>query len=157
MSLFLWNILLAFIYAAISDNFTPPTFVFGFFLGYVVLLVSTRNAMSQKYFGGLKIVVGFIFYYLVEFFRASLRVTRDVLSLKPRMRPGILAIPLDAKTDAEINLLANLITLTPGGLSVEVSEKKDTLFVHEMYLEPGKDKVKEIKEGLEHKVLEVMR
>ncbi len=157
MQLFLWNMLLAFIYAAISDNFTPPSFAFGFLIGYVVLLVSTRGTKSRKYFGGLKHLISFLFYYLGEFFAASLRVTWDVISPKPKMRPGIIAVPMDCNTAGEINLLANLITLTPGGISIEVSEDQKTLYVHEMYLEPGKDPVKAIKEGLERKVLQVMR
>lgn len=157
MQLFLWNILLAFIYAAISDSFTPPTFLFGFILGYVVLFVSTRGTKSRKYFGGLRHLAGFLIYYIGEFFLASFRVTWDVISPRPKMRPGIVAIPLDCKTEGEINLLANLITLTPGGISLEVSDDRKTLYVHEMYLEPGKDHAKQIKQGLERRVLEVMR
>lgn len=157
MNLFLWNIVLAFIYASVSDSFKPPTFLFGFILGYVVLYVSTPKAKNKKYFSGLGNIVGFVFYYLGEFLMASLRVTADALRRHPRMRPGIVAIPLDCKTDGEINLLANAVTLTPGGISLEVSSDKKTLYMYDMYFDPKKDKVTEVKEGLERRVLEVMR
>ena len=157
MNLFLWNLVLAFIYAAISDSFTPTTFVFGFVIGYLVLLVSTRGAKSKKYFRGGRHLVSFAIFYTIQFWLASFKVLRDVLTSRQKFRPGIIAVPLDCKTDGEINLFANLITLTPGGISLEVSTDRKVLFVHEMYLEPGKDKVKEIKEGLEKRVLELMR
>jgi multicomponent Na+:H+ antiporter subunit F len=49
------------------------------------------------------------------------------------MRPGVIGVPLDAKTDVEITLLANLISLTPGTLSLDVSAT-GTLYVHAMYV-----------------------
>jgi multicomponent Na+:H+ antiporter subunit E len=73
-------------------------------------------------------------YFLWEVFRANLRVGYDVLTVKHYMRPGILAIPLEARTDAEITLLANLITMTPGTLTLDVSSDRKVLFVHAMYL-----------------------
>jgi multicomponent Na+:H+ antiporter subunit E len=36
----------------------------------------------------------------------------------------VIALPLDAKTDLEITILASLISLTPGTLSLDVSEDK---------------------------------
>lgn len=157
MNLFLWNVLLAFIYASVSDSFTPITLIFGFVLGYFVLFVSTHGARSKKYFHGVDELFRFAFFYLKEFLLAALRVTYDVLTPGNHMRPGILAIPLDAKSDGEISLLANLITLTPGGISLELSTDRKVLYIYEMYLDPKKDFIKEVKEGLERRVLEVMR
>jgi len=49
--------------------------------------------------------------------------------MKSVLRPAIIAFPLTIKSDAEITLLANLITLTPGTLSVDVSEDRSDLRV----------------------------
>jgi len=157
MNLFLVNVLLAITYAAVSDSFRAPTIFFGFILGYFVLFISTRGAQSRKYFRGGRHLVSFFFFYLSQFILASLKVTRDVISSNQKMRPGIIAIPLECRTEGEINLLANLITLTPGGISLEVSSDKKVLYVHEMYLDPKEDYVKKVKEGLEKRVLELLR
>lgn len=157
MSLFLWNLLLALIYASVSNSFTPVALAFGFTLGYLVLFISTPGARRHKYFNGLLGLFNFLIFYFVEFLKAALKVGLEVLTPKSHMRPGIIAIPLDAKTDAEISLLANLITLTPGGISLEISKDRSTLFIYEMYLDPKKDPVREVKEGLEKRVLEVLR
>jgi multicomponent Na+:H+ antiporter subunit E len=75
------------------------------------------------------------------------------------MRPGIIAIPLDARTDLEITLLANLITLTPGTLSLDVSADRRVLYVHVMYIDNDDIEAvrRSIKDGFERRVLEVLR
>ena len=73
--------------------------------------------------------------------------------------PGVVAIPLDARTDAEITLLANLITLTPGSVSLDLSDDRRLLYVHAMYID-GEDVEayrRSVKEGLERRVLELLR
>jgi multicomponent Na+:H+ antiporter subunit E len=73
--------------------------------------------------------------------------------------PGVVAIPLDARTDAEIALLANLITLTPGSVTLDLSEDRRVLYVHAMYIDGGDVEayVRSVKEGLERRVLELLR
>jgi multicomponent Na+:H+ antiporter subunit E len=73
--------------------------------------------------------------------------------------PGVVAIPLDARTDAEITLLANLITLTPGSVSLDISEDRRVLYVHAMYIDGGDVEAyrRSVKEGLERRVLELLR
>jgi len=73
------------------------------------------------------------------------------------MRPGILAVPLDAQSDAEITLLANLLTLTPGTLSLDVSPDRRFLYVHIMYITDADATRRRIKDGFERRVLEVLR
>ncbi|MFW5662410.1 MAG: Na+/H+ antiporter subunit E, partial [Bacteroidota bacterium] len=76
---------------------------------------------------------------------------------KDRMRPGVIALPLDAESDFEITMLANLITLTPGTLSLDTSDDKKTLYIHAMYLGDPQEFKMEIKNGLERRLLEVTR
>jgi multicomponent Na+:H+ antiporter subunit E len=73
--------------------------------------------------------------------------------------PGVVAIPLDARTDVEITLLANLITLTPGSVSLDLSEDRRVLYVHAMYIDGGDVEAyrRSVKEGLERRVLELLR
>jgi multicomponent Na+:H+ antiporter subunit E len=73
--------------------------------------------------------------------------------------PGVVAIPLDARTDTEITLLANLITLTPGSVTLDLSEDRSVLYVHAMYIDGGDVEAyrRSVKEGLERRVLELLR
>ena len=74
-----------------------------------------------------------------------------------KIRPGILAIRLDSKTDAEITLFANLMTLTPGELSIDVSADRSTLYVHSLYLYDIEESRRATGEDFEGRVLRVMR
>ena len=73
------------------------------------------------------------------------------------MKPGIVKIPLDARSDLEITLLANLISLTPGTLSLDVSDDRKVLYVHAMYVNDREDFVASIKNGFERRILEITR
>ena len=74
-----------------------------------------------------------------------------------RLRPAIVAVPLAVDRDAEIALLANLITLTPGTLSLDVSPDRRTLYVHAMATNALTYLRREIQEGFERRILEVFR
>ena len=94
----------------------------------------------------------FLAYFFWELLLANLRVAYDVLTYTHYMRPGILAIPLEAETDLEITALANMISLTPGTLSLDVSSDRKVLYVHAMYL----SEVEDFKR-FERRLLKVMR
>lgn len=49
------------------------------------------------------------------------------------MKPGVIALPLSARTEMEITLVANLISLTPGTLSLDVSDDRKVLYIHAMF------------------------
>ena len=69
----------------------------------------------------------------------------------------IVAIPLAAKTDVEITLLANLLTLTPGSVSLDVSSDRRFLYLHAMYIDDVDEYRESVKNTIEKRVLEVLR
>ena len=98
----------------------------------------------------------FFFFFLRELVVSNLRVAYDVLTPTDYMRPGVIAVPLDAHTDGEITLLANLISLTPGSLSLDVSTDRRVLYVHMMYLDDPEQAREQIK-YFESRLLELLR
>lgn len=70
--------------------------------------------------------------YLFPFFVAMTKANLDVAYrvITGKIRPGILKISTNLKTDLGITMLANSITLTPGTLSVDVNENTNELYVH---------------------------
>jgi multicomponent Na+:H+ antiporter subunit E len=159
MNLLTWNMALALLWATVTGAFSLANLLVGFAIGYVVLLVARPALGGGTYHGRLWRTLLFLVRYLGEMFWASLRVAYDVLTPPFHMRPGVIAIPLDAKTDVEITLLANLISLTPGTLALDVSSDRKVFYIHAMYIDD--DDVerlrREIKDGLERRVLELLR
>ena len=93
-------------------------------------------------------------YFVVELVVSSIKVAWDVITPRHRAKPGILAVPLDVRSDAAVTVLANLVSLTPGSLSLDVSEDRSTLFVHVMFIENLESVRAEIKEKIERRVKE---
>lgn len=161
MNLFLWNLVLALVWAIAVGQFSLANVTVGFLLGYVVLWFARRGlgVGSSRYFLRVPQVLRLAGLYLGELFLANLRVAYDVATPKHHMRPGVIAIPLDATTDLEITMLANLITLTPGTLSLDLSPDRRVLYIHAMYIDSGDIEAlrRRIKQSLERRVLEVLR
>lgn len=150
------NILLALAWIALTGQFTPTNFAIGYALGYALLWLGQRAAGRSTYFEKVRQVIGFTFFFLRELILANLRVAYDVITPHHHMRPGVVAIPLDIRTEAEITLLANLITLTPGTLSLDVSADRSTLYVHAMHIDDVEQFRLDIKQGFERRVQEVL-
>jgi len=104
-------------------------------------------------------IISLFLFFLWELLLANLRLAWDAVTPGLDISPSIIALPLDAKTDSEIFLLTMLITLTPGTLSMEVTEDRSHLFVHCAYAGESTiaDLKKSLKDGFERRVLEVMR
>jgi multicomponent Na+:H+ antiporter subunit E len=94
--------------------------------------------------------------FVRELIVSALKVAWLVLQPRLKIRPAIIAYPLTLTTDAQITLLANMITLTPGTLSVDVSEDRKTLYVHAIDLDSKEALIGSIAAGFERKILEVL-
>lgn len=157
MSLFLTNLLLALAWIALTGQYGASNFFAGLMLGFVVLLFTHRGRASNAYTSKIKAIAGFFLFFTKELVMANLRVAFDVVTPSHHMRPGIVAIPLDLKTDLEITVLTTLITLTPGTLSLHVDEDRRTLYLHAMYIDDPDQLVRVIKDGFERRVREVLQ
>jgi multicomponent Na+:H+ antiporter subunit E len=157
MSRFLWNVLLAVVWAAITANFSPGNLALGFVLGLLVLFFARPVIGSSGYVRRLTQAVALFGFFIWDLFLSNLHVAYDVIRPRPHMQPGVIAIPLDVRTDAEITLLANLITLTPGSLSLDVSADRRTLYLHAMHVGDPDALRREIKDGFERRILAVTR
>lgn len=154
---FLSNIILTLIWVALTGNYTFANFLFGFILSYFMLRMIIMGSGSSKYFVILPKVIAFIFFFLWELIKANLEVAYEVMTPHHNMTPGIVKVPLDVKSNLEITFLANMITLTPGTLSLDVSDDKKVLYVHSMYIKDREKFIHGIKNGFEKRILEILR
>ncbi len=87
---------------------------------------------------------------------ANWEVVTDLLTPGSRLRPGIVALPLRCRSAGEITLLSDLITLTPGTLTIDVSDDLDVMYVHGMYA-PDADEFRAELKDLERRMLHAVR
>jgi multicomponent Na+:H+ antiporter subunit E len=157
MNLFVLNSLLALGFSAVLGDFSMSGFVAGFAVGFLALWITRPLYGDNSYFERLPRALGLAGYFLYQLIVSNLRVLWDVITPRQTSRPGIVGVPLAARTDLEITLVANLVSLTPGTLSLDVSDDRKTLYVHVMFMD-DRDAVRTaIKDGIERRVLEVLR
>ena len=152
---FLANLLLTFIWVALTGSFTFANILFGFVLSYFLLFIITRGSGRAIYFRLVPKLISFFFYFVYQLIKANIQVAWEVGTPKLHMTPGIVGVPLDVKSDAQITLLANMITLTPGTLSLDVSEDKKVLYVYSMYVTNREEFISDIKNGFEKRIIEI--
>lgn len=154
---FTLNIALAVAWAALTGNITLFGLATGFIFGSAALYV-TRPLFpgSQGYFRKTGKWIKLIVLFLYELFASSVQVVWDVLTPQHKSRPGIISVPLDVQGEMQILLVTNLISLTPGTLSLDVTEDQKTLYIHAMFADDPDAIRKQIKEGMEKWVIEAM-
>jgi multicomponent Na+:H+ antiporter subunit E len=151
------HLLLAFGWAAVNGSFSLLSLVVGFFVGGIVLWLVRPLYGPTRYFSNAVDTARLAGFFLWELVVSCLQVAHDVLTPTHHSRPGVIALPLDATTAVEITAVANLITLTPGTMTLDVSEDRRTLWVHAMFVDDPDELRAALKHGMESRVLEVTR
>lgn len=157
MNPLLANLVMALIWAALTDSMNGVGLLVGFIVSYLVLIfVFSNQPQVRKYRLQVPRLLNFMLFFTKELILANLKVAWDVLTPTNLMKPGVIAMPLRAETDMEITMVANAISLTPGSLSLDVSSDRKMLYVHVMYLYDEQQVMSELKR-MEAKILRVMR
>lgn len=156
-SIFLNNVLLMLMWVILTGDSTFANFTFGFLLSFVILRIITVNREDTKYFRLVPRVIAFILFFIYELVLANLQAAYFVIVSHKNLKPGIVGVPLDAKSDIEITFLTNLVSLTPGTLSIDVSNDRKVLYVYSMHIKNRDKFVKNIKNGFEKRILNITR
>ncbi|OBZ95994.1 cation:proton antiporter [Pararhizobium polonicum] len=148
------NLMLTLIWAAVSGSFSIHNLLLGFAAGALSLwLVREHLPASLHRVRPVKLLL-LVGLFVKELALSAIKVAIMVLKPDMRLKPGIFAFPLTLTRDFEITLLANLITLTPGTLSVDVSEDRKTLYVHALDCHDPAAEKRAISSGFERRIRE---
>ncbi len=157
MTFVLAGLVLALMWAAITGSFTFGNLLFGGAIGFVALWLMrdriVRPTLARKFGRALSLALLFLYELTLSAIRVAILVLRP--DMKKHLKPAIVAFPLTVRSDPEITLLANLITLTPGTLSVDVSKDRRVLYVHVLSMPNRQRLIDGIAGGFEKKIREV--
>ena len=149
----LGSILLALVWAALQGDITLANLLVGYGVGYVILALLARGGvMRSTLTSRTRYAIELAGFFVWELLLANVRVAADVLRPRTGIRPAVVAIPLDVTSDGEILLLSMLINITPGSVTIDLSEDRQTLYVHVMHMTNAETTRREIKEGFERRV-----
>lgn len=131
------TILLTAIWCLLTDSFSPLNAILGLSVSLASLAIVREGIGRTSGKPWLLVkrphraILAFAI-FVRELMKASFEIAIQ-LALPRRywkFNPGIIGIALDAKTDLEIALFSNAITMVPGTLTVDISRDKKILFIH---------------------------
>lgn len=148
----LGSILLALAWAALQGEITLVNLVVGYALGYAILALLARggvmpSTLASRTIHAIRLAAFFVWELLVANFRVAIDVLRG-----DRIEPAVVAIPLDVTSDGEILLLSMLINITPGSVTIDLSDDRRTLYVHVMHMRSADETRRQIKNGFERRI-----
>lgn len=155
ITLLLINLLIA----AVAPNFyhLPSSLwtetVLSFMAGAIVLVLIDRRYGRFLWFTTI-----FAAYFSWQVILSNLSVAWLVLQPRPKIDPGIVAIPLEVRSGLAITTLASSITLTPGTITIDLDRKgqsKPILYVHSLVVHDPNKLRASIKRGFERMVLRI--
>jgi multicomponent Na+:H+ antiporter subunit E len=148
----LGSILLALAWAALQGEITLANLLIGYLVAYAVLAVLARGGVfPSTLVSRTGHALGLAAFFAWELLLANFRVAGDVLRGN-RLEPAVVGIPLDVTSDGEILLLSMLINITPGSVTIDLSDDRRTLYVHVMHMKTAEDTRREIKNGFERRI-----
>ncbi len=127
---FTLNLLLALTWALLSGRVTLGNLFIGFVAGFLALALFRNSGSDRYYTKRSMILLRLVLYFFSELFTANIQAAARALSIRPALRPAIIAVPLRLQRDPSITTLATIITLFPGTVAMGVSEDRRTLYVH---------------------------
>ncbi|CDZ48449.1 Na+/H+ antiporter subunit E [Neorhizobium galegae] len=157
MITYILSLVFAVVWVTVTGSATLHNLIFGFALSTLALWIVRDEMGARGYWRRLGRILSLLALFLKELALSAWKVAVLVMSPRMDLKPGIFAFPLTVTRDFEITLLANLITLTPGTLSVDVSEDRKTLFVHAIDCSDVEATKRDIADGFERKIMEAFR
>ena len=92
-------------------------------------------------------LIYFGLYVLVKLVQANLVLAWEIITpWRDRIHTGIVAVPLRTSSDLAMTVVANVITLTPGTVTIEAKGTPPVLYVHVLHL----DDIERVKAELLH-------
>lgn len=150
-----FNVLVALVWALLKGGINPVNLVWGYVLGAIAMFlfrpVKPLDTLTRKVGAFLVLLLVFLW----ELLKADWWVLKIVLSRSPRTRSGIIAFPLELRSDWGITLLSNMITLTPGTITLEVAPDRRLLYVHVVDIGDPEGVKQDIKNAFERRIKEV--
>jgi multicomponent Na+:H+ antiporter subunit E len=154
-TLFLLNVIIAFVWQMIVPLFGLFDYAIGFGVGFVGITIFDRPYAVRAYR-----LLYFIGYVIWEIVLSNLSLAKLVLQPKPKLDPGIIAVPLTVSSGLEIMILASVITLTPGTISVDLGQQPDgrqVLYVHNLIVGDPEAFRRSVQQGFERRILQITR
>jgi multicomponent Na+:H+ antiporter subunit E len=153
----LLNLLVAMIWMLLHDKWSMLTFVIGFILGAFIIFSMRRFFPTPFYGRKLWSLAKLVGLFSLELFVSSAVVSWQIIRPRLNIQPGIFKMKTRMRTEWELSMLANLMTLTPGSVVMEIAPEDGIMYVHAMDVPSMKKGILRTRDRFEDAIIEVMR
>jgi len=164
----LFNVALALIWVLLNENVTTDTFFPSFVAGNIVAALAQwlfrrvdgperdffHRAFQPRKWG---VLVKLAYNFLYELVLSNIQVAIVVARPKLEVQPALIRLPIDLENDLSITLLGNMITMTPGTITMDVADDRKSLVIHCLNVTDIEGTKKTIKEKFEKPLRELER
>jgi multicomponent Na+:H+ antiporter subunit E len=133
MSYFALNLILSLVWMFLTGSFDVGSFIVGYVIGFVGIAFGRQVLDSNRYVHAVRGIVRLVLIFIYELVVANLQLARDILRPVPGFKPGFIAFDVRDLPPLETVLLANMISLTPGTVTVDSDDDGFTLYIHTVY------------------------
>ncbi len=156
MTLLPLNLFIALAWGVASGDFAASNLLLGFVAGFIALYAFDVMRGDHSYHRRTIAAGSLALYFIYDLIVSSVQVASAVLFPGSAIKPLFVEVDLEARSDLAIMMIANLTSLTPGTLSVDVAPDGQRLLIHAMFASDPQSVIDGIKQGLEPRVLRVV-
>ncbi len=151
----LLSLALAVVWLLLANSVAPAHLLLAALLGIAIPWLTA--GLFPERLGSIRLGVALRLFlpFLWDIVVANVAVARIILSPGLRVKPSFLALPLSLTHPYAIAVLAGMITMTPGTVSVDLSPDGRTLWIHALNVEDPDGAIAEIKRRYEEPLKEL--
>jgi multicomponent K+:H+ antiporter subunit E len=146
---------LALVWLLLSNSVAPGHILLGLFLGWAIPRFTLPFWPDPVRIRQPRVLLRLCGVFLYDVLIANLAVAKLILSGPSGLRPAFVTVPLALRGELGISLLANIICLTPGTVSAELTPDRSALIVHTLDTDDPEQLVATIKTRYERPLQEV--
>jgi len=152
----LLTLLLVLVWILLQNQISAGMMVFGLILGVIIPRVTAVWWPDRPQGIRLGRMFSYALLVLWDIMIANVEVAWIVLTRpNAKLRPAWIVIPLDLVQPEAITVLAGTITLTPGTVSADLSDKGHSLLVHALHTDDPDAVRDDIKDRYERRLKEI--
>lgn len=151
----LLNLMIAFLWVLLNDNWDNLSFFVGYLLGLGIIFVMRRFFPTPFYLRKIISILKLTYVFFRELVTSSIFVMKKIISPRLTIKPGIFALKTSLTGNWQITALAMLLTLTPGSVIMEVFPDEGLLYIHAMDIPENKAKIIKATQAFEKAIVEV--
>lgn len=154
-SQFLLNLAMAMVWELLFPEWTLAAFLVGYAIGAIILTIVYSREPKNFYLYRLYKAFILLLIFFKEVILSGLNVFRYAFMPLSRLKPGIIKMEVDFENEAELVLISNMITLTPGTMTLEISPDNKTIYIHALDCSDPEALIDSVRKTFEKPIKEV--